>query len=392
MKNVSYIKETQTRDEFLQRAKERSRDSFSVRNGMLVNFDRFALDKYGKKTIDEILHDLKKEYDKNRNVTKALKVLQEYVDFLNKDHPNIKVDVNGKGKTFKPLKKKSVGTIIQYKSEARLYVRFVGGIKIDNDDVSEFVVLPIDESDDEVEPLTKEEFRLILDNAATPKRKTMYMTKKDTGARIMAMVQLRKKHFDMTKDPPVVTFPKGIMKRAKDGTARTAKKFLSKETTPGVNLLLKNIGDEDLVFGTSENKYNARQNEIISWNNRLKKMGLDEKYPNGRIKKNIHSIKAFCTTQCKEATKDIDYANAYTDHRGYLAQYIRLSEKDKIAKFRQCEPYLSLYETSIIVDETEELKGIKEKLEKFEMLDKILQSIEQPKLEKYVESIKKQIS
>jgi len=51
---VSYIKETQTRDEFLQRAKERSRDSFSVRNGMLVNFDRFALDKYGKKTIDEI--------------------------------------------------------------------------------------------------------------------------------------------------------------------------------------------------------------------------------------------------------------------------------------------------------------------------------------------------
>ncbi len=388
---MSYIKETQTRDEFLQRAKDRSRDSFSVRNGMLVNFDRFALDKYGKKTIDEILHDLKKEYDKNRNVTKALKVLQEYVDFLNKDHPNIKVDVNGKGKTFKPLMKKSVGTITQYRSMARLYIRFVGGIKIDNDDVSQFVVLPIDESDEEAEPLTKEEFRLILDHAATPKRKTMYMVKKDTGQRIGAMVRLRKKHFDMTKDPPVVTFPKSITKRTRGIMPKTAKRFLSKETMPGVNALLKNLNDDDLVFGTSENWYNARQNEIISWNSRIKKLGLDEKYQsNGRLKKNIHSIKAFCTTQCKEATKDIDYANAYTDHKGYLPQYIRLTDKEKIQKFRQCEPFLALYETNIIVDGTEELKGIKEKLEKFEMLDKLLQSIEQPKLEKLVESIKKQ--
>jgi len=129
----------------------------------------------------------------------------------------------------------------------------------------------------------------------------------------------------------------------------------------------------------------ARLNEVRAWNNLVQSLGFTAKYQNGRLKKNIHSVRAFCITQCKEATKDADYAHAYGGHKRYLQQYIRLAEERKIQLFRECESKLSIYETSIVVDSSERMKNLEDKLERFEMLDKVLQSVKQPELEKLIE-------
>ncbi len=57
--------------------------------------------------------------------------------------------------------------------------------------------------------------------------------------------------------------------------------------------------------------------------------------------------------------------------------------------FRQAEPYLSIFEDRVVVEGNERMKVIEEKLEKYEMLDKLINSIEQPKLEELLKNLSK---
>ena len=110
--------------------------------------------------------------------------------------------------------------------------------------------------------------------------------------------------------------------------------------------------------------------------------GFTSKYQNGRLKKNLHSIGSFCITALKEATKDPDFAHGYGGHTRYLQQYIRLPKERQIELFRQAEPYLTLAETvPIETDQSKELKEIKEKFDKYKILDDVLDNLDQPKLE-----------
>ena len=97
-------------------------------------------------------------------------------------------------------------------------------------------------------------------------------------------------------------------------------------------------------------------NEEKYWNRLVKELGYTEVYRhNGRLKKNIHSIKAFTETQAEEAVNKF-YADAYGDHSAYLKQYIRWKEDKKIAKFRLMEPLLNLYTKIEKVETNPELK------------------------------------
>ena len=54
------------------------------------------------------------------------------------------------------------------------------------------------------------------------------------------------------------------------------------------------------------------------------------------------------------------------------------------------QPYLTLSETvPIETDQSEELKEIKEKFEKYKILDEILDNLEQPKLEAVLQNLSK---
>ena len=113
---------------------------------------------------------------------------------------------------------------------------------------------------------------------------------------------------------------------------------------------MKKYGADDLVFLDNEDLEKAAKNEGTRWSNLVKKLGFTEVYEhNGRLKKNIHSIKALTETAAEEAV-DEAYANAYGDHKRYLPQYIRWSLEKKVAKFRAMEPLIALYTTEITND------------------------------------------
>ena len=191
------------------------------------------------------------------------------------------------------------------------------------------------------------------------------MVQKDTAFRIKEVVQLRKKHIDFTKDPVTITVPKSIMK----GKRKSIPKYLTRETAPRIKLLIRNKEDDDLVFGTSEDPFRARDNEEHAWSALCEKIGYTERYANGRRKKNIHSMRAFTMSQILEATNDQDFAQAYGDHERYLKQYFRFPEERRIKLFKKAEPYLMIYEKPPeIVDHTdEEVELLKKKMADLEI-------------------------
>ena len=66
------------------------------------------------------------------------------------------------------------------------------GIKIYTEDFADYVVIPADENGEEPEPLLKEELKLIIENITNPRRRTMIMFMKDTRARILETLRVKK--------------------------------------------------------------------------------------------------------------------------------------------------------------------------------------------------------
>ncbi len=248
---ISYISELLTREEFFDKAfqKGKSKAYERLTKTALNNFDTFCQDKYGIQT-DQIMKDLREEIKETQDVTKALKLLQDFVDWLAVDHPDLRTKGN------QPIESKVPQAIRNYVSRARKFMKLCGGIKIDVEDYADYVVIPVDENDEEPEPLLKEELKLILDNITKPRRKASVMFMKDTASRILETMRMKKKYFDLSTDPITVNIPKSIVK----GKTKKRTVFLSRETAPGIRQLLKNLEPEDLVFTDSVNEDTARSN------------------------------------------------------------------------------------------------------------------------------------
>lgn len=331
---MSYISDTLTRDEFFKKvfAKSGSEDSRGQAEAALINLDRYSLSEY-KKTTGEILKDLKNE------PSKALRYLDRFNQWLTEEH-----EIDGK-----KVKPRHPRTIKQYFSVCRRYMKLCGGVRINDDDVKEYITFPDLEADEEeAEPFEPKELRLILDSTKEQRRKTMYMCKKDTGGRIKEMGQLQKQNFSFFGEYVEVTFPKAIVK----GKHKTRRAFLTKETGQRVKLLLRELKDDDFVFKErDQTPIQFRDNEGHIFRTLLRDLGFTEKYQhNDRYKKNLHSIRAFCSTQYSLANNSEEAGHGYIGHKKYLEQYVRLSDEQKIERFRRAEAKLSLYDEIVVVE------------------------------------------
>jgi len=388
--SVNYINRQLTEDEFFKRVYEKGKSLSTEKKtrSAINNLEYFTQDRYQKSRFD-VLKDLKEDLDKSKDTDLVLRFFQHFIDWMGEDHPEIKFFTHKNDKIGRPILKKNPEVTRSYIGIIKRYSKLCHGIKIDNDDFQEWLTIPVDDQEDEEpEPFLKEELRVILDNIQDPRRKSLFMVIKDTRLRIIESMRVKKKYFDLTTDPVSLKIPRSIQKNKRTSKTRTA--YLCRETVPGVKQLLKKLDDEDLVFTDNPYDISARNNEIRLWRNRAKKLGFTEKKASGHLKKNIHSIGSFTITALKEATKDPDYAHGYTGHTRYLQQYIRLSKERQIELFRQAEPYLSLYEQAPeVTDQSERLKEIEEKLEKYQMLDKLIANVEQPKLEELLRGLSK---
>ena len=168
------------------------------------------------------------------------------------------------------------------------------------------------------------------------------------------------------KSPPLVTLPAKITK----GKKRTRYQYLTKESTPLIRKICRNLQDGDLVFTDSKILINALSNEQHSLANLLQNIGMNDRYVhNGHLKKSFHSMRAFVSSQIYNSTRDSEFAHAYLGHDTYLNQYLRKTDEERNAMFGEIEPSLTIFNTI--------QQSVPEKFEKMEkMLEIAMNEIE----------------
>lgn len=246
------------------------------------------------------------------------------------------------------------GSTIKHKfSQLNGFLHYMG-IKITKEDVRIDLSFPKIVKE-EPHPLQFEEVQKILEYTSG-KKKGLYLSLLSSGMRIGEAVQLRKKDFDLSKERIMIRIP---AKMTKTRTGRTT--FISKEASSFVRTKLRTLDDEDLVFGSSEMVENARMNEIVTFERILQKAGLNQKYEGiNRRKITLHSFRAYFFTKAARVHGE-NYAHKLTGHGGYLQQYDRLTDDEKLELYLDLEPELLIYDHSRKSAEIEKLK--KEKTE-----------------------------
>ena len=296
--------------------KSKSLDSVHAVKTALSTFNKFCSEKYNLDR-DSMISEIKGSSD-------GIRLFQNFLKWMLQDQ------------------ELSIGTARNYISSVRRWLKLVGGIKIDSDDFRDYVIFPSDINDEEeAEPLTHEELRLILHSFSDFKRKALFMFMKSTGGRILECLRIQRKFIDFNTRPVTVKFPRSITK----GKGRQRIQFIDSETVELLQALeVPGAEPENFIFRKNTGTDREERNNIVhAWNRHVTKIGLAMTYENGRLKKNIHSIRAFCMTQYEKATGDQRLAHAYGGHRTYLDQYLRRSDSEKAELFLKTEPYLALF-------------------------------------------------
>lgn len=380
-----------TEEEYFSQRTKQNLQTGRATKSPVSNFKLFTKDIFNVE-LPTLLDELRNITDTEIQINKTLVICQKFINWLGVPHPElllIRVD----GQAPRKCLAKDPDTIKVYISQIRLYLRKVGGIRLTSEDLSDFVSFPAPVEKEEAVPLLPSEFKKIC-KRSTHRRALLYRIKKDCCARIGAMVQLRRKHFNIDVRPIEVTFPKHIMKK-KNGISYTNVKYIIKEDEEDLLDYLKRFPDpESLIWGTNENVLNAVSAEEHYWSRLMVRMGYDQKYfHSGRMKKSIHTIKSLTFTAAEEAV-DETYANAYGDHSRYIKNYLRWTKKQKIEKFRKLEKHISFFSRyELVTDDKLEKENDRlqqEAIERNALLEK-LTTEEKDKTKREVKAATKEI-
>jgi len=304
---------------------ERSRNTFMARmttkdyktirgyNVAINNFENFCMEKYGKADFVSEL--------KNYESDDIFDVLQLWINW------NAKLSPSTTKTLFSRIKK-------------YLYHR---GIKLHQQDINEEL---------EFRTLIQEErYGLTLDDIQTIlkamryKHKVQFMCQLSSLMRIGELTQLRKKHLIADKQNIIVKIPATIAKLKKGRTT-----FFSKEASRLLRPLLREIDDDDLVFSVKAETSVAQVLRRV-----LVKTGLDMKYESsGDYMINTHSFRAYGIT--KLSRLDPNFAKKIAGQKGYLDQYDRITDDEKLTLYQK-------FEDELIIDNSEKQKAEIKKLE-----------------------------
>lgn len=357
---MSYIKDKITIKEYLNSIRDKGKKSHI--GSILNQFDIFCKQQFNK-TNQQIMDDLYEMQKNEDSKNKVYVVLNDFKNWLLIDHPEI-VYFMGKNKNQRrTIKARHANTVSTYLKMIRVIFEEIGDIELSTRKFWSKIKIPTPE-EDEPEPFTKKQMRLLLDRCSN-QTKLKYMTMKDTSMRVSEMVQIRKRDVDLSLERIAITIQARYTK-----TRRSRLGFITKETEPMFRRLLNHKNEDDLLFGTTEDVYTAKGSEKALFTYYREDLAKD--YPefgeiyqsNGRHKKTIHCIRSFTATQCAEAIDEM-WAHAYIGHKKYLDQYIR--NKNKLLKnFLRSESYLMVYENVEVVDSDERVKTLESKLDKMQ--------------------------
>lgn len=322
------------------------------------NFEKYSMEKHGKVNI---IPDLKRMDDES-----LYDILQDWVNWNRSRSPS---------------------TVKIYFSRLKKYLHYMGLKLHDQDIKNELDFRAI--VDDELYGLTLDDIQKIFKQMRY-KTKVQFICQLSGLMRIGETVQLRKKHLVLGHENIIVKIPSHIAKFKK---ARTT--FFSKEASRMLRPMIRNMDDNDLLFATNDNSRYAELNSEQILRRTLKKIGLDMKYEStGRNMINTHSFRAYGIT--KLSRHDPNFAKKIAGQKGYLLQYDRITDEEKLALYQK-------YEIDLIIDDTAKLKEENKRLdvEKNELIKEVearslrertKDYISKEEVEKMMSDLKKELS
>jgi len=277
---------------------------------------------------DELL--ILKKQNENEYIDACYDILQSWINDYSKNH-----NANTLRTTFTNL---------------RSFLYFLG-VKTADQDIRQQLTFPKIKKEEKY-PLSHDQLRKICDDQVrNPIRKALYLACSSSGMRISEALQIRKSDL-IFKDRIQITLKPEITKTQAGRTI-----FLSKECHDTILEYFNSLSDEDFIFYAG--KLSPRH-RVVQECNRLsgtvERLGLGEKYSSSGFHKiTSHSFRAFFFTNASRKHGE-NYAHKLTGHGGYLIQYDRMTNEEKLKMYIDLEPDLVIYDTTKKQLEIEKLK------------------------------------
>ena len=326
--------------------------------------DKFVDEAYpGRNTLD-VIEELRllKSQDTQIYEDALYGMLQDWINWNEK---------NGKGNY----------TIRVAFSNIRKYL-FHMGIKTSEQDIKEYLRFGKRTREDR-HPLSQMEYRRIIDGLSRhPILQALFLALGSSGMRIGEALSLKKKDLDLIGARIKVNIPANTKTR----TGRTT--YLSLETEKILRPHLNRIEQEDYVF-TKKNRKPDDSSVRRMLGRLVDKLELDDRYQSNNIRKiTSHSFRAYFFT--KSARKHGEnYAHRMTGHGGYLMEYDRMAEDEKLEMYLELESELTIFEQT---KNELEINRLRDKVEEIDELKQEVQKLRESQAKsdkKILESMKK---
>jgi len=308
------------------------------------NFEKFYFIKHGD--IDPIMDLKKKKRDQ------IFDELQAWVNW------------NGKNLTATATK--------SYFSRIKKYLNHCG-IEITSEQAQSKLIFPKSHKE-RFYPISLDDIAKILE-FSNYKHKAMYICQLSSGMRIGELVQLRKSDLTYSDKRFIVDIPSRIAKNKKGRIT-----FFSREASNLLKQLLRNLQDNDLIFGTNENAFHSEINEEQIFRRILIKAGLTKRYSiSKRYQISTHSFRAYFIT--KISRHDVNLAHFLAGQEGkiYLAQYDRMTDKEMLEIYQKIELDLMIDQSQKLRIENEnnqkEIDGLKSKDRRIDSLEIMIHAL-----------------
>ena len=295
------------------------------------HFERFIKFKFSGKTVQDIVDELNRIREGNE---------QEYEDTL---YWILQEFIN-----WNKLEKRGNYTIKVIFSNLRKYLLHIG-IKTNDQDIKEYLTIG-KRTKEERYPLSQEEYKQIVSGfPRNPRLQALFLALGSSGMRVGEALNLKKKDLDLSQVRIKVNIPADTKTR----TGRTT--YLSKETEKVLRPILEKLDPDDYVFSL-KNKRLETQSVRKSLNRLLTRIGFDKRYQSNNYSKiTSHNFRAYFFTKAARKHGE-NYAHRLIGHGGYLMQYDRMTEEEKLEKYLELEPELTIFEQTKNELEIEKLK------------------------------------
>ena len=325
---MTFLINKRTSQSFKERISSKPKNTQASINTALNNFNIFCQELF-KRDKDEVIEEFVKA-----ERTAVYDTLQEWINW------NLKNGINPSSlKTWFSY----VNTYLYYK-----------GLDLSQREIKENLDFP-KKFEEELYPLSIEDIQKIL-SVANYHYKSIILAQLSSLMREGELLQIRKKHLDFDGKRIIIHIPPALTKLKR---ARTT--FLSIEASKMIRPKLKKLEDEDFVWSKTDNVDFSTHGYEQALARYCKKTGLEMKYEsNGRRKITSHSFRAFGIT--KISRHDPNFAKKLAGQKGYLLQYDRMSDEEKLEKYLEFESDLLIYDQSRQHAEIEKLKKENSKL------------------------------